>query len=61
MRRPNLSQYPGRYLVLDRATDTVLADAATMIELIEIIRSRELKASIVGAPHEDDPILVRLG
>ena len=47
VRRPNLRQYPGRYVALDLVTDEVLADAATMIEIIGIVRSRGLKASIV--------------
>lgn len=47
--------YPGRYVALDLATDEVLADAATMLEIIEIVRSRGLKASIVRAPREDEP------
>ena len=61
VRRPNLSQYPGRYVALDLVTDAVLADAATIIEIIEIVRSRGLKASIVRAPREDEPVLVGLG
>ncbi len=55
LRRPDLSMYPGRYVALDLATDEVLADAATMLEIIEIVRSRGLKASIVRAPREDEP------
>ncbi len=50
--------YPGRYVALDLATDEVLADAAAMLEIIEIVRSRGLKASIVRAPDEDEPVLV---
>ena len=61
VRRPDLSKYPGRYVALDLVSDEVLADAATMLELIEIVRSRTLKASIVRAPREDEPVLVGLG
>ena len=61
VRRPDLSKYPGRYVALDLVSDEVLADAATMLELIEIVRSRNLKASIVRAPREDEPVLVGLG
>lgn len=61
MRRPDLSGYPGKYVALDLETDEVLADAATMIEIIDIVRSRGLKASIVRAPREDEPVLVGLG
>ena len=61
VRRPNLRQYPGRYVALDLVTDEVLADAATMIEIIGIVRTRGLKASIVRAPYEDEPVLVGLG
>ena len=58
---PDLSMYPGRYVTLDLATDEVLASAATMLEIIEIVRSRGLKASIVRAPSEDEAVLVGLG
>jgi hypothetical protein len=61
VRRPDLSRFPGRYVALDLVSDEVLADAATMIEIIEIVRSRGLKASIVRAPREDEPVLVGLG
>lgn len=61
VRRPNLIQYPGRYVALDLVTDEVLADAATMIELIEIVRLQGLKASIVRAPDLDEPVLVGPG
>ena len=61
VRRPNLSQYAGRYVALDLVTDEVLADAATMIKIIGIVRSCGLKASIVRAPHLDEPVLVGLG
>ena len=61
VRRPDLSKYPGRYVALDLVSDDVIADAATMLELIEIVRSRNLKASIVRAPREDEPVLVGLG
>ncbi len=61
LRRPDLSMYPGRCVALDLATDEVLADAATMLEIIEIVRSRGLKASIVRAPREDEPVLAGLG
>lgn len=60
-RRPDLARFPGRYVALDLVTDAVLADAATMIEIIEIVRSRGLKASIVRAPREDETVLVGLG
>ncbi len=46
---------------LDRDTDEVLADAATLPELAAIIRARGLKASIVRAPREDEPVVVGLG
>ena len=52
---------PGRYVALDLVTDAVLADAATMIEIIEIVHSRGLKDSIVRTPREDETILVGLG
>lgn len=61
VRRPDLSRFPGRYVALDLVSDEVLADAATMIENIEIVRSCGLKASIVRAPREDEPVLVGLG
>ncbi len=61
VRRPDLSRFPGRYIALDLVSDAVLADAATMIEIIGIVRSRGLKASIVRAPREDEPVLVGLG
>jgi hypothetical protein len=61
VRRPDLSRFPGRYVALDLVCDEVLADAATMIEIIEIVRSRGLKASIVRAPREDEPVLVGPG
>ena len=52
---------PGATSPLDLDTDEVLADAATMPELIDIIRERGLKASIIRAPREDEPVLVGLG
>jgi hypothetical protein len=52
-RRPALSKYAGRYVALDLATDVVLADAATMLDLVMIIRERRLRASIVRAPRVD--------
>ena len=61
VRRPDLSKYPGRYVALDLVSDEVLADAPTLLELIEIVRSRNLKTSIVRAPREDEPVLVGLG
>jgi hypothetical protein len=61
VRRPDLSKYAGRYVALDLATDVVLADAATMLDLVKIIRGRRLRASIVRAPRDDEPVLVGLG
>ena len=61
VRRLDLTAFAGRYVALDLDTDEVLAHAATMRELIEIIRARELKASIIRAPREDEPVLVGLG
>ena len=61
VRRPDLTAFAGRYVALDLVTDAVLADAATLAEIIEIVRSRELRASIVRAPREDEPVLVCLG
>ena len=60
-RRPNLADYPGRYVALDWATDRVVADAATLLELVDIVRSRNLKVSMMRAPEEDEPVLVGLG
>ncbi len=60
-RRPDLTRFPGRYVALDLVTDAVLADAATMTEIIEIVRSRRLQASIVRAPREDEAVLVGPG
>lgn len=60
-RRPDLARFPGRYVALDLVTDAVLADAATMTEMIEIVRSRGLQASIVRAPREDETLLVGPG
>jgi hypothetical protein len=57
----DLTSFAGRYVALDFDTDEVLADAATMPELIDIIRERGLKASIIRAPREDEPVLVGLG
>ena len=47
----------GRYVVLALATDEVLADAATMIELVDIVRSRRLRASFVRAPRDDESLI----
>lgn len=60
-RRPDLRNFAGRYVALDLATDAVLADAATLAGIVEIIRARDLKASIVRAPREYEPVLVGLG
>lgn len=60
-RRPSLSKFAGRYVALDLVTDEVLADAATLPELAAIVRDRGLKASIVRAPREDEPVLVGFG
>ena len=57
--RPHIDQR--HQIAIDLVTDEVLADAATMLEIIETVRSRELKASIVRAPREDEPVLVGLG
>ena len=57
----DLTAFAGRYVALDLDTDEVLADAATLQELIDIIRERGLKASIIRAPREDEPVLVGLG
>jgi hypothetical protein len=57
----DLTPFVGQYVALDLDTDEVLADAATMSELIDIIRERGLKASIIRAPREDEPVLVGLG
>jgi hypothetical protein len=61
VRRPDLARFAGRYVALDLTTDEVLADAATLQEIADIIRDRNLKASIVRAPREDEPVLVGLG
>ena len=60
VRRPDLTDFCGRYVALDLVTDAVAADAATLAEIIEIVRSREFRASIL-APCEDEPVLVGLG
>jgi hypothetical protein len=60
-RAPDLAPYAGRYVALDLTTDAVVADAATLLELANIIRERALHASIVRAPREDEPVLVGLG
>ena len=60
-RRPNLTKYAGRFVALDFVTDEVLADAATLPELASIIQDQGLKASIVRAPREDEPVLVGVG
>lgn len=61
VRRPDLTDFSGRYVALDLVTDAVAADAATLAEIVEIVRSRELRASIVRAPREDELVLVGLG
>jgi hypothetical protein len=61
VRRPDLSKYAGRYVALDLGTDAVLADAATMLDLVKMIREGGLRASIVRAPRDDEPVLVGLG
>ena len=60
-RHPNLLDYPGRFVAIDDATDRVVADAAGLIELWDLIRDRNLKVSIMRAPREDEPVLVGLG
>ena len=60
-RRPNLTAFAGRYVALDLRTDEVLADSASLLELVAIIRTRDLKVSIVRAPRDDEPVLVGLG
>lgn len=60
-RHPNLLDYPGRFVAIDEATDRVVADAATLVDLWELIRDRDLKVSIMRAPREDEPVLVGLG
>ena len=60
-RHPNLSDYPGRYVAIDDTTDRVVADAASLIELWELIRDQSLMVSIMRAPREDEPVLVGLG
>ena len=61
VRRPDLSKYAGRYVALDLTTDAVLADAATILALVKIIRESGLRASIARAPRDDEPVLVGLG
>ena len=60
-RHPDLARFAGRYVALDLATDEVLADAATLLDLVQIVRDRDLHASIVRAPRDDEPVLVGLG
>ena len=60
-RHPNLNDFPGRYVAIDDTTDQVVAYAATMLELWELIRGRNLKVSIMRAPRADEPVLVGLG
>lgn len=50
-----------RYVALDLDPDEVLADAATLPELAAIIRAQGLRASIVRAPRDDEPVVVGLG
>jgi hypothetical protein len=61
VRRPDLANYAGRYVALDLDSDEVLADADTMLALIAIVREQGLRASIVRAPRDDEPVLVGLG
>jgi hypothetical protein len=60
-RHPNLSDFPGRYVAIDDATDRVVADAATLVDLWDLIKDRDLNVSIMRAPREDEPVLVGLG
>ena len=60
-RRPDLAPFAGRYVALDLETDDVLADAATLVELVKIVRERALQVSIMRSPREDEPVLVGLG
>jgi hypothetical protein len=61
IRRPELERFSGRFVALDLETDLVLADAETFAELASIVRSSELRASIVRAPQLDELLLVGLG
>jgi hypothetical protein len=61
VRRPDLTGFAGRYVAIDVASDAVLADAATFTELVAIVRSEGLKATIVRAPRTDEPVVVGLG
>ena len=61
VRRPNLADHAGRYVAVDLDSDEVLADADTMLALIAIVREEGLRASIVRAPRDDEPVLVGLG
>jgi hypothetical protein len=59
-RHPNLLDYPGRFVAIDEATDRVVADAATLVDLWELIRDRDLKVSIMRAPARTNRSSLRL-
>ena len=61
VRRPELSKFAGCYVALDVGTDAVLADAETLVDLVTIIRERNLRSTIVRSPRDDEPVLVGLG
>lgn len=44
---------PRWFVALDLVSDEVVADAASTIEIIEIVRARELNAAVVRATRED--------
>ena len=60
-RHPNLSDFPGRYVAIDDATDRVVADAATLVDPWDLIKDRDLNVWIMRAPREDEPVAQRRG
>lgn len=54
--------YKGKVVAVDLVTDRVLASAEDPIELLAIMRARNLAhAAIVRVPRADEPLLVGLG
>lgn len=61
-RRPDLSRHAGRFVALRMGSDEVVADAASLDELVALIRSKHIAdVSIMRAPRVGEPVHVGFG
>jgi hypothetical protein len=62
MRTAEISQFQGRWVALDRASDAVVADAADLQALYCVIEKQHLADIVIQrVPARDEPLFIGLG